>query len=563
MVINKYQILFASKGDIDLGIDCPCQLPLHLMNLDKNLDLTIFHLLLKRKHINFDPMHYDKRLFNIVNQTRAWLILTVASGLLAAFCIIAQAAALSRVINRVFLEKEILGSVWLLLLFFGVVSLLRAFFAWSEQSSADKIAAFVKTDLRRRINRHLLKSGPVYIRLERSGEISNTLMNGVEALDAYFREFLPQLFLSALIPLTILIFVFPIDLLTGVVFLLTAPLIPFFMKLIGAIAEALNQKQWKSLSRMSAHFLDVLQGLTTLKIFGRSIEQIKMISRISNEFRISTMRVLKVAFLSALVLEIVATISIAIVAVEVGLRLLYGRMDFENALFLLILAPEFYLPIRLLGTRYHAGLEGVAAAERIFEILKTPTPAPAILTDTCPTLSRSTILFEDVCYAYDNGRRPALNNVSFEILPPQKVALIGPSGSGKTTVSNLLLRFIHPDSGNILIDEINLSSIDPAKWLTQIAWVSQKPYLFHQSVGVNIRLANPAAPISRVIEAAQQANIHEFIESLPEGYDTIVGEQGARLSGGQAQRIALARAFLKDAPFLILDEPTANPGPAG
>jgi ABC-type multidrug transport system fused ATPase/permease subunit len=207
------------------------------MNLDKNLDLTIFHLLLKRKHINFDPMHYDKRLFNIVNQTRAWLILTVASGLLAAFCIIAQAAAISRVINRVFLEKEILGSVWLLLLFFGVVSLLRAFFAWSEQSSADKIAAFVKTDLRRRINRHLLKSGPVYIRLERSGEISNTLMNGVEALDAYFREFLPQLFLSALIPLAILIFVFPIDLLTGVVFLLTAPLIPFFMKLIGAIAE--------------------------------------------------------------------------------------------------------------------------------------------------------------------------------------------------------------------------------------------------------------------------------------------------------------------------------------
>jgi ATP-binding cassette subfamily C protein CydD len=518
-------------------------------------------LVLKQKHINFSAMQHDKRLFSFLEQTRFRMIIAVLSGLLAAFCIIAQAAALSRVINRVFLEKETLLSVWPLLALFAVFSVLRAFLVWNEQSSADKIAAFVKMDLRSRINRHLLNSGPVYVRSQRSGEISNTLMNGVEALDAYFREFLPQIFLSALIPLTILIFVFPIDLLTGLVFLLTAPLIPFFMKLIGAIAGALNQKQWKSLSRMSAHFLDVLQGLPTLKIFGRSKEQIKTIARISNEFRFATMKVLKVAFLSALVLEIVATISIAIVAVEVGLRLLYGLMDFGNALFLLILAPEFYLPIRLLGTRYHAGLEGVAAAERIFEILETPSPAPVILKERCPDLSRAAIRCQDVRYAYDDGKRPALNGISLEILPARKVALIGPSGAGKTTVSNLLLQFIYPDSGKISVNDDDLSNIDPDCWREQIAWVSQKPYLFHQSIGENIRLADSAVPMSRVIEAAKNANIHEFIESLPGGYDTIVGEQGARLSGGQAQRIALARAFLKDAPFLILDEPTANLDP--
>jgi len=500
----------------------------------------------------------DKRLPGLMGGMRSAFFLAIALGILAAVAIIGQAGALSSVINRVFLEKESLGAVGTMLLLFGALSLLRAGFVWGQQNFADKIAGQVKSDLRRRINQHLLRLGPAYTKSERSGEISNTLVNGVEALDAYFREFLPQIFLSALIPLLILIFVFPIDLLTGIVFLLTAPLIPFFMKLIGEIAGALNQKQWKSLSRMSAHFLDVLQGLTTLKIFGRSREQIKTISHISNQFRIATMKVLKVAFLSALVLEIVATISIAIVAVEVGLRLLYGRIDFESALFLLILAPEFYLPIRLLGTRYHAGLEGVAAAERIFEILETPLTVPTILKEQCPDLSRVTIRFQDVHYAYDSGQRPALNGVSFEIPPGQKVALIGPSGAGKTTISNLLLRFIHPDPGKILVDEDDLSTLDPDRWREQIGWVSQKPYLFHQSIAENIRLANPDAPLPKIIKAAKQANIHEFVESLPEGYDTLVGEQGARLSGGQAQRLALARAFLKDAPFLILDEPTAN-----
>lgn len=506
-------------------------------------------------------MNDHKKLFHLAGGARNALILTVGCGLLAALAIIGQAAALSAVIERVFLQKQTLAALGGMLSFFGFVSLLRAMFSWMQQGFADRAAGFVKTGLRERIGRYLQQAGPAYIHTQRSGELSNTLVNGVEALDAYFREFLPQIFLSALVPLLILLIVFPLDLLSGIVFLLTAPLIPLFMALIGAAAGALNRRQWKSLSHMSAHFLDVLQGLATLKILGRSKEQIQTIARISTDFRLATMKVLKVAFLSALALEIVATISIAIVAVEVGLRLLYGKMDFQTALFILILAPEFYLPIRLLGTRYHAGLEGVAAAERIFQILETPPNAVQKFNDAPFDLSRQALRFENVYYAYDSGARPALRGISCEIPPGQTTALVGPSGAGKSTIANLLLRFIQPDNGKILIEDQNLNEIDPQRWREQIAWVSQKPYLFHRSIAENIRLARPTAPFERVVEAARLANIHEFIETLPQGYDTPVGEQGARLSGGQAQRIALARAFLKDAPFLILDEPTANLDP--
>ncbi len=506
-------------------------------------------------------MSPHKKLFHLTGDVRTPLILTAGCGLLAALAIIGQAAALSAVIERVFLQKQTLAAMGGMLAFFGFVSLLRAMFSWMQQGFADRAAGFVKTGLRERIGRYLQQAGPAYIHTERSGELSNTLVNGVEALDAYFREFLPQIFLSALVPLLILLIIFPLDLLSGIVFLFTAPLIPLFMALIGAAAGALNRKQWKSLSRMSAHFLDVLQGLTTLKILGRSKEQIQTIARISTDFRLATMKVLKIAFLSALALEIVATISIAIVAVEVGLRLLYGKMDFQSALFILILAPEFYLPIRLLGTRYHAGLEGVAAAERIFQILQNTSPIARQFDATPFDLSRQTTRFENVHYAYNDGARPALRSISFEIPPGQATALVGPSGAGKSTIANLLLRFIQPDNGKILIEDQNLNEIDPQRWREQIAWVSQKPYLFHRSIAENIRLAKLAAPFERVVEAARLANIHEFIETLPQGYDTPVGEQGARLSGGQAQRIALARAFLKDAPFLILDEPTANLDP--
>ncbi len=508
-------------------------------------------------------MNLDKRVLKQAQAAHINLTLTVGSGLLAGIFVVWQARYLSRVINQVFLNGQSLPDVQSMLLILLLLALGRAGLVWGNEITAQRVANRVKSDLREGLTAHLLALGPGYTRNERTGELTNTVVEGVEALDAYFSQYIPQLAMAALVPLTILVFVFPLDVTSGLVLLLTAPLIPVFMVLIGSKAEALTKQQWTSLSRMSAHFLDVLQGITTLKLFGRSREQIQTIAQISDRFGQTTLRVLRVAFLSALVLEMVATISTAVVAVEVGLRLLYGYLPFEQALFVLILAPEFYTPLRLLGTHFHAGMSGVAAARRIFEVLDTPRSAPA--SAAARQIDRLPLPFDihfvDVHYAYEGGERPALNGLSCHIPSGQKTALVGPSGAGKSTVAQLLLRFMEPDRGQITVDGRPLPALDVAAWRTQVAWVPQSPHLFHASVADNIRLARPEASLAEVIQAARQAQADTFIKSLPQGYGTLIGERGARLSGGQAQRLALARAFLKDAPFLILDEATANLDP--
>ncbi len=495
--------------------------------------------------------------------TRLALAAAVGLGLLGGAAIVVQARLLSQTVGQVFLAGDTLGGVGALLLAFLVLSLVRAGLTWGGEVAANAVASHVKHDLRAQLTAHLLALGPAYARGERSGELANTAVEGIEALDAYFRQYLPQLALAALVPLTILLFVFPLDWVSGLVMLLTAPLIPLFMVLIGNLADALTRRQWTSLSRMSAHFLDVLQGLATLKLFGRSREQVRTIARISERYRHTTMGVLRVTFLSALVLEMVATLSTAVVAVQIGLRLLYGHLSFEQGFFVLLLAPEFYLPLRLLGTRFHAGMAGVAAAQRIFEVLSiqpeagaTVVPASTLSLDLNHRLS-----FDDVYYAYDDGQRPALNGLSFNLAPGEKVALVGPSGAGKSTVAYLLLRFVEPDRGMITVGGRPLRDLLPAAWREQVSWVPQEPYLFHGTVADNIRLARPDASLDEVAWAARHAHAHAFVEALPQGYDTVIGERGARLSGGEAQRLALARAFLKDAPLLILDEATAHLDP--
>ncbi|MCC6805551.1 MAG: thiol reductant ABC exporter subunit CydD, partial [Anaerolineae bacterium] len=294
---------------------------------------------------------------------------------------------------------------------------------------------------------------------------------------------------------------------------------------------------------------------TTLRLFNRSRHQIDTIARFSGEFRAATMGVLRVAFLSALALEMLATLSVAIVAVEIGLRLIDGGIGFEQALFLLIIAPEFYQPLRTLGARFHTGTEASAAASRIFDVLETPLPTAPVDPQTVP--SNLHIRYENVAYAYDGGDRPALDGLSFEIAPGERVALVGASGGGKSTAAALLLRFLSPDSGRITVDGIDLANLNADDWRKRIAWVAQSPYLFNASAADNIRLGSPDAPLDAVIAAARAAEAHDFIAALPQGYDTVLGERGSRLSGGQAQRIAIARAFLRDAPLLVLDEMTA------
>src|SRR5579859_3411099 len=505
-------------------------------------------------------MKINKRLLREAQEEHISLMMTVGAGVLGGVALIMQAYYLSHIIDGVFLAGQSLIQVSLLMAGLSGVFIVRTLVSWGSEVMANRVAVHVKNILRKRLFAHLLALGPTYTRSERAGELTGTLVEGVEALHPYFSQYLPHLCLTIIVPLIILMAVGSVDPLSGLILLLTAPLLPFFMILLGTLANTVAQRQWRVLSLMSAHFLDVLQGLTTLKLFGHSQQQGETIRQISERFRTVTMSVLRVAFLSSLVLEIGATISTALIAVEVGLRVLYGQMAFAPALFVLLLAPEFYLPLRTLGTSYHAGIAGEEAARRIFEVLDTPAPVsrPSML--PASLVAGGVLRFEDVYYNYGD-QRPALQGVSFTLYPGQKLALGGPSGSGKSAIAHLLLRFIEPTSGNVTVTGITLRDLDAREWRWYVGWVPQRPYLFNTTVAENIRVGYPGAGILNIVEAAQQAHAHEFIQALPNGYDTVIGERGARLSGGQIQRLSLARAFLKNAPILVLDEATANLDP--
>lgn len=522
-------------------------------------------------------MKLSTRLIQQTLGSRSLLALTVGLGFLGGILIVFIARLLSKSIAQVFLAGKGLLEVSSLL--WGLVGLvlLRALTSWGSETFAALMAVRVKAELRQRLFQHLLVLGPAYGRGEpgdeevQTGELANTAVEGIESLEAYYSQYLPQLALAALVPLTLLAFIFPLDPLSGAVLLLTAPLIPLFMILIGSAAEGQTRKQWRSLSRMSAYFLDVLQGLTTLKQFGRSREQIETIHQVSERYRQTTMGVLRITFLSALVLESIAALSTAVVAVEIGLRLLYGYLGFEQAFFILLLAPEFYLPLRLLGTRFHAGMTGVEAAKSIFALLDQRRGDHPGAASNHPAGGQTThgqsgapqppsLTFDQVRYSY-RGERHALRGVSFHINAGQKAALVGPSGAGKSTLFNLLLRFLNTQNGEIFVDGLPLAEIPPEEWLRRVAWVPQNPYLFNDTIAANISLARPEATMEEIRRAARLAHADEFIQALPQGYDTCIGERGARLSAGQAQRVALARAFLKDAPLLLMDEPTAHLDP--
>ncbi|WP_378951667.1 thiol reductant ABC exporter subunit CydD [Pelosinus sp. sgz500959] len=504
----------------------------------------------------------DKRLMQQLNKHKRQFSLLVGLGVGGGVLVVLQADYMAKIINGVFLNELSFTDVrgWMSLLF--LIMVLRSVVVWFIESVAHRLASYIKVDIRQSLLQCILELGPIYARRQETGEMVNVFLEGIENLEPYFAKFLPQLFAAVLVPMVILTWVFPLDMSTGFILLVTAPLIPIFMILIGRMAEAMNKKQWETLSRLSAHFLDVLQGLTILKIFGRSIEQIQVIHRMSSEFRDTTLSVLRIAFLSALVLELVATISTALVAVTIGLKLLYFKIEFAQAFFLLLLAPEFYSPLRQLGTQFHAGMAGVAAADRIFGILAL-SKNQTEMNDVIPFSKQEKldIVIENIHFAYDGGTRPALRGISLEIKSGQQVALVGASGSGKSTLASLLLNFITPDQGEIYINGISLSKINQADWLAHVAFVPQSPHLFYRSVADNIRLGREEASLAEVMEAARHAGAHEFIMDLPEGYDTVIGEGGQGLSGGQGKRLAIARAFLQDAPFLVLDEATAGLDP--
>jgi|SRR5215212_7919406 len=503
----------------------------------------------------------NRELIKEVRTARVSLGLTVAIGLLAAAATIVQLVALSEVVDRVFLEGtdliEVRGPLLLLL----GASVLRAALLWGREATGQRGAVRVKSELRRRLCAHVLRLGPSYTREERTGELATTATEGIEKLDAYVGRYLPQVFLSVLVPLMIAGYILPRDLSSAVLLLVTAPVIPVLMVLVGSYAEEHTRRQWRALSRMGASFLDAMQGLTTLKVFGRSADEGEKVAATSDEFRKRTMKVLRYAFLSGFVLEFMTAAAIGLVAVTLGVRVISGNMPFEVAFLVLLLTPEFYKPLRELGIHRHAGMEGSAAAERIFEILSTP---PRVLRGSgASNLASDEISLElsGVSYTYPGSEEAALREISLVLPAGTRTALVGRSGSGKSTLVNLLMRFVDPETGTIHANGVEITELPADAWRANLALVPQRPHLFHGSVLDNIRLARPEASREEVERAAELAGAAAFIGRLSDGYGTGIGERGARLSGGEAQRIAIARAFLKEAPVLVMDEPTSGLDP--
>ncbi|GEM_PF-713 len=502
-----------------------------------------------------------RALFRRVKGARKLFAASVLLGAAGGILLIAQAIYMARVVNGAFLGGlELAALLPALYVLLGIIAL-RALLHSAGDYAAAHMAQRIKGDLRLRLVRKLSELGPGYAKGERSGELIGTAYEGVEHLESYLAKYVPQAALSAFIPAAVFCVVAGLDTVSAIVFGVTLPLLVMFMILIGKAAKAKTDKQFKLLGRLGGHFHEILRGLPTLAMFNRSKAQIEIIDRIGEEHRRSAMSTLRLAFLSAFVMELLASLSTAIVAVFLGLRLVEGELGFETAFLVLLLAPEFYTPIRTLGTQFHAGQNGMSAIARIFDILQAePTGLPEGADGIVLPLRQEgyRIEFEQVSVCRSGAEQDALTDVSFTLEPGERIALVGPTGAGKSTIVELLQGFLRPSSGRILIDGIDMTKLSMKAWRRRLSSMPQRVHLFRGTVSDNIRLAAPEATDAEVAAAAQAAQADGFIRQLPLGYETELGE-AAQLSGGQMQRIALARALLRqDAPLMLLDEPTSS-----
>ncbi|WP_411149578.1 thiol reductant ABC exporter subunit CydD [Streptomyces sp. A30] len=494
----------------------------------------------------------DPRLVRYARATRFFLVAIVGLGIVGAGLVIAQAMLIAEVVVGAFQHGMAVGELRTPLLLLTAVALGRALVSWLTELAAHRASAAVKSELRGRLLERAVALGPGWLSGQRTGSLVALATRGVDALDDYFSRYLPQLGLAVVVPVAVLARIVTEDWVSAAIIVGTLPLIPLFMVLIGWATQSRMDRQWQLLSRLSGHFLDVVAGLPTLKVFGRAKAQADSIRRITGEYRQATMRTLRIAFISSFALELLATLSVALVAVTIGMRLVHGDMDLYIGLVILVLAPEAYLPLRQVGAQYHAAAEGLAAAEEIFSVLETPVPESGSAAVPAGGLS-----FEGVTVRYPGRSGDAVADVSFAVEPGETVALVGPSGAGKSTLLNVLLGFVRPDEGRVLAGGVDLAEVDLEQWRARIAWVPQRPHLFAGTIAENVRLARPDAEDTAVRRALGDAGALEFVDALPQGADTELGEDGAGLSAGQRQRLALARAFLADRPVLLLDEPTA------
>ncbi|MFF7010592.1 thiol reductant ABC exporter subunit CydD [Streptomyces fimicarius] len=496
----------------------------------------------------------DPRLLHHARATRLFLAAVVALGLVGALLVIAQAMLIAEIVVGGFEGGLTVTALRTPLLLLAAVALGRALVAWLTELAAHRASAAVKSELRGRLLERAARLGPDWLSGQRTGSLVALATRGIDALDDYFARYLPQLGLAVVVPVAVLARIVTEDWVSAAIIVVTLPLIPLFMILIGWATQSRMDRQWQLLSRLSGHFLDVVAGLPTLKVFGRAKAQAASIRTITSDYRRATLRTLRIAFLSSFALELLATLSVALVAVTIGMRLVHGELDLYTGLVVLILAPEAYLPIRQVGAQYHAAAEGLSAAEEIFAVLETEPRAPG--TEDVPDTLR--LELAEVTVRHEGRAEPSLDAASLTVEPGETVALVGPSGVGKSTLLNVVLGFAVPDEGRVRVGGRDLAELDLERWRSRIAWVPQRPYLFADTIAENVRLARPDADDEAVLAALRDAGAYDFVAALPDGLRTPLGEDGAGLSAGQRQRLALARAFLADRPVLLLDEPTAS-----
>jgi ATP-binding cassette, subfamily C, bacterial CydD len=490
---------------------------------------------------------------------RVLLGVDVALGTATALLVLVQATLAARIVARAFAGASV-QDVSTELLLLVAVSVARGLCAWGFEVAGRRAASNVLGRLRHDLVEQRLKTQPAALDGTEAAEIAVAAVDGVDGLAAYFGRYLPQLVLACVVPLAVLAWVAVVDLETAAIMFLTLPLVPVFMWLIGRYTEERTQQRWQALRLLAAHFLDVVRGLPTLHAFNRARAQAAAIGDVTERYRAATMSTLRVSFLSGSVLELAATLGVALVAVTVGVRLDRGSIGFEAALTVLILAPELYLPLRQLGAQFHASADGLAVAGRILSLLELP-PAVAGGASTAASPALAAVRFEQVSFAYPARSTAVLDGLDLSLHPGETVALVGESGAGKSTIASLLLRLADPTAGTLTVGGAELTQMDPAEWRRQLAWVPQRPTIFRGTIADNIRLGNPEASDDTVLQAAERAGADVFIQALRDGFGTIIGDGGRPLSGGERRRLALARAFLRDAQLVVFDEPTADLDP--
>jgi thiol reductant ABC exporter CydD subunit len=503
----------------------------------------------------------DPRLLRRTKSVRPLLTVDCALGVGTAVAVLVGATMLARIAARAF-DGTPIRTLWPDFAVLVLVFVVRGAFVWGMEVAGRRAAWSVLSELRLALATQRVRTQPLAVDGVAGAEITTVSVQGVEALEGYFARYLPQVVLASIVPFLVIAWVAFLDVEAAVIMLVTLPLVPVFMWLIGSYTADRTRARWHALRTLSGHFLDVVRGLPTLRAFGRAHDEAAVVARVSDRYRQATMETLRLSFLSGSVLELAATLGVGLVAVTAGVRLVNGSLGLEAGLAVIVLAPELYLPFRRLGAEYHASADGLAVAGRLFALLDAPAASSPSGPRLAPSPVRATVRLDRVSFAYPGRPIPVLDEFELELSPGEAVALVGESGAGKSTVASLLLGLLSPTNGAVMVGDTALGDCRLEEWRRLLAWVPQHPTLFRGTVADNIGLGNPDADQESLVMAARLAGADDFIRALPDGYVTVLGDGERSLSPGERRRIGLARAFLRDAPLVILDEPTADLDPA-